>query len=101
MEKQQEQQKTPIVKQPIAILFAYNGSCYAGLERIKGSSTGNMNMDATLSTEQQEQQQQSSAVISVEQAVFKAFPKDVVSLTHISRASLTAPGEHAAKQVIR
>ena len=74
MEKQQEQQKTPIVKQPIAILFAYNGSCYAGLERIKGSSTGNMNMDATLSTEQQEQQQQSSAVISVEQAVFKAFP---------------------------
>ena len=29
---------------------------------------------------------------SVEQMLFKAFPKDTVTMTHISRASLTAPG---------
>ncbi len=37
---------------------------------------------------------------SIEAALFKAFPKDTVGLTHVSRGSLTGPGDHAAKQLI-
>ena len=61
----------------LAILFAYNGTGFDGLERIKNNES-----------------------TSVEEVLFKAFPENTVSLTHISRASLTSAGEHAARQVI-
>ncbi|KAJ3358439.1 tRNA pseudouridine synthase 1 [Kappamyces sp. JEL0680] len=64
-------------KETIAVLLAYNGSRYDGLERVKHKDS-----------------------LSIEACLFKAFPASTISLTHISRASLTAPGEHAAKQVI-
>lgn len=62
-------------KRSLAILLAYNGTLFAGLERKQNEKT-------------------------VEGVLFKAFPADTVSITHISRASLTAPGQHAARQVI-
>jgi tRNA pseudouridine38-40 synthase len=61
----------------LVIQFAYNGTGFDGLERVKNNES-----------------------TSVEEILFKAFPDDTVSLTHISRASLTSPGEHAARQVI-
>ena len=84
--------ETGLRKQPIAILFAYNGFKYSGLERIKNIPAESQNgLDGIME----------APVKSVEGALFQAFPKEVLSLTHISRASLTAFGEHASKQVIR
>jgi tRNA pseudouridine(38-40) synthase len=61
----------------LVVLFAYNGTDYEGLERVKSTES-----------------------TSVEEVLFRAFPEDTVSLTHISRASITSTGEHAARQVI-
>lgn len=59
----------------------FNCSEFDGLERIKGKSGGESQANA------------------VEEFLFKAFPLETVSVTHISRASLTQRGEHASKQV--
>lgn len=66
------------MKTSIAVLFAYDGTQFDGLERER------LNKESK----------------TVEQALFKAFPRDTTSITHISRASLTGAHEHAAKQVI-
>ena len=87
---------TGLSKQSVAILFAYNGSKYSGLERVKKSS-----LEAQINADKAQISAEKAPFSSVEEALFKAFPKDVVSLTHISRASLTSSGEHASKQVIR
>ncbi len=63
-----------MVQASLAILFAYNGTEYNGLERVKHKEG------------------------SIEQILFKAFPADTVSMTHISRASVTAPGKFSPSQ---
>lgn len=68
----------PMSTIPIAILFAYNGYSYDGLER-------------------------KSSEKSIEALLFKAIAKqysEQISMTHISRAKVTYDQEHAGKQVI-
>ncbi|KAI8823668.1 pseudouridine synthase [Fimicolochytrium jonesii] len=67
----------------LAILYAYNGAHFQGLERTKGLKT----VEGTLL----------SAVANI---VGEADPTKRVSLVNISRASTTEKGEHASRQVL-
>ncbi|KAI9102655.1 pseudouridine synthase [Phlyctochytrium arcticum] len=75
-----EQTETP---RRIAILYAYNGVTFQGLERSKGLKT----IEGVLL----------SAVATI---VGEADPTKRVSLVNISRASTTETGEHASRQVL-
>ncbi|KAI8998222.1 pseudouridine synthase [Gaertneriomyces semiglobifer] len=67
----------------LAILYAYNGSKFQGLERTKGLKT----VEGSLLT----------AIASI---VGEADPNKKISLLNISRASATEADEHAARQVL-
>ncbi|TPX56463.1 hypothetical protein PhCBS80983_g04529 [Powellomyces hirtus] len=67
----------------LAVLYAYNGAQYQGLERTKGLKT----IEGTLL----------SAIATV---IGESDPNKRVSLVNISRASTTEQGEHASRQVL-
>ncbi|KAJ3182640.1 tRNA pseudouridine synthase 1 [Geranomyces variabilis] len=67
----------------VAVLYAYNGSQFQGLERTKGLKT----IEGTLL----------SAIATI---IGESDPNKRVSLVNISRASTTEKGEHAARQVL-
>ncbi|KAJ3021866.1 tRNA pseudouridine synthase 1 [Thoreauomyces humboldtii] len=67
----------------LAVLYAYNGTQFQGLERTKGLKT----IEGSLL----------SAIASV---LGESDPSKRVSLVNISRASTTEMGEHAARQVL-
>ncbi|ORY51088.1 pseudouridine synthase [Rhizoclosmatium globosum] len=67
----------------IAILFGYNGSNFAGLERAKGDKSIESILLSALAT-----------------LTGKSAGTDSVTMINISRAATTEEGEHAARQVL-
>ncbi|KAJ3004995.1 tRNA pseudouridine synthase 1 [Thoreauomyces humboldtii] len=67
----------------LAILYGYDGSQFQGLERTMGLRT----IEGTL-------------LSSIASFIGQADPAQRVSLSNISRAATTEPGEHASRQVL-